>query len=71
MTEKNEKNIYRSREMVIRERGDSLNAISDTLNNELWANDDSSMCIKVLWINLCRSCQLTEVHATDNTWKQC
>ena len=62
---------YRSREMVIRERGDSLNVISDTLNNELWANDDSSVCIKVLWINLSRSCQLTEVHATDNTWKQC
>ena len=62
---------YRSREMVIRERGDSLNVISDTLNNELWANDDSSVHIKVLWINLSRSCQLTEVHVTDNTWKQC
>ena len=70
MTEKNEKK-YRSREMVIRERGDSLNAISDIFYNELWANDDSSMCIKVLWINLSRSCQLTEVHATDNTWEQC
>ena len=57
--------------MVIRERGNSLNAISDTFNNELWANDGSSMCIKVLWINLSRSCQLTEVHAADNIWEQC
>ena len=29
--------------MVIRERGDSLNVISYTLNNELWVNDGSLM----------------------------
>lgn len=47
--------------MVTRKRGDSLNVISDTFNNELWANDGSSMHIRVLWINLSRSYQSTEV----------
>lgn len=57
--------------MVIRERGDSLNVISYTLNNELWINDGSLMHIKVFWINISRSCQLTEVHMVIITWKQC
>lgn len=61
----------RSGEMVVTERGDSLNVISNTFNNELCDNDGSLMLINLLWINLSRSYQLTEVHAVAIIWKQC
>lgn len=57
--------------MVVTEREDSLNVISDTFNNELCDNNGPLMLIKVLWINLSRSYQLTEVHAVAVTWKLC
>lgn len=61
----------RSGEVVFTERGDSLNVISNTVNNELCDDDGSLKLIKVFWINLSRSYQLTEVHAVAITWKQC
>lgn len=54
---------------MVHESRDSLDVISNTFNYGLCDNDGSSMLIKVFWINLNRSSQLTEVQAVVIPWK--